>query len=68
MAIADEDDRPKKPVHTIGEDLSALSIAELGERIALLGEEIRRLEAAMKEKSSSRDAAQAVFRIQEGRR
>jgi uncharacterized small protein (DUF1192 family) len=63
MAIADDEDRPKKkPVHAIGEDLSALSLAELAERIALLNEEIKRLEAAVKEKSSTRDAAQSFFK------
>jgi uncharacterized small protein (DUF1192 family) len=63
MPATDEDDRPKKkPVHAIGEDLSTLSIAELGERIALLTEEIKRLEGAIKEKSSSRDTAQSFFK------
>ena len=64
MAVLDEDDRRAKPVrHAIGEDLSALSIAELQERIALLADEIKRLEAAVSEKSASRGAAQSVFRI-----
>jgi uncharacterized small protein (DUF1192 family) len=63
MPSADDDDRSKKkPVHAIGEDLSALSLAELAERIALLKEEIKRLEATIKEKSSTRDAAQSIFR------
>lgn len=62
MADADDDRPKKKTVHVIGEDLSALSLAELAERIALLNEEIRRLEAAVKEKSTSRDAAQSFFR------
>lgn len=61
--MAEDDDRPKKkPVHAIGEELSTLSIAELGERIALLNEEIKRLEAAVKDKSSSRDTAQSFFK------
>jgi len=63
MPMADEEDRPKKkPVHAVGDDLSALSLAELAERIALLNEEIKRLEAAIAEKSSSRDAAQSFFK------
>jgi uncharacterized small protein (DUF1192 family) len=63
MPIADDEDRPKKKaVHTIGEDLSALSLADLAERIALLKDEIARIEAAMQEKSASRNAAQSIFR------
>ncbi len=57
-----DDDRPKKiPVHEIGTDLSALSIAELEERIALLKNEIARLEADIKKKGSTRDAAEGLF-------
>ncbi len=63
MPIADEDDRPKKKaVHAIGEDLSTLSLAELAERIVLLQAEIARIEAAVQDKSASRNAAQSVFR------
>jgi uncharacterized small protein (DUF1192 family) len=63
MPIVDEDDRPKKKaVHTIGEDLSTFSLAELAERIALLKDEIARIEAAVQEKSASRNAAQSIFR------
>ena len=37
MAIADEDDRPKRKIaHEIGQDLALLSVAELDERIGLL--------------------------------
>ena len=45
MPAVDPDDLPKKKVtHEIGQDLSLLSIAELSDRIALLKEEIARLE------------------------
>lgn len=59
----DDDTLPKKkPVHEIGQDLSLLSVKELGDRIALLREEIARLEANMKSKDASRSAAENVFK------
>ena len=49
----DDDDRPKKKiVHEIGQDLTLLSVRELQERIALLKEEIGRLEADIAKKQS----------------
>ncbi len=58
-----DDERPKKPLsHEIGCDLSQLSVDELGNRIALLHEEIERLEAARKSKSASRSQAESFFR------
>jgi uncharacterized small protein (DUF1192 family) len=59
-----DDDAPpkKKPVHEIGQDLSLLSVKELGDRIALLCEEIARLEADVKKKTASRSAAESVFK------
>jgi uncharacterized small protein (DUF1192 family) len=63
MAASDEDDRPKKKItHEIGQDLSLLSLKELQERIALLQEEIRRLEAAVVGKQASRGIADQFFR------
>lgn len=54
---------PKAPVaHEIGQPLDALSVHELEERIALLKEEILRLEAAMKAKRATKDAASAFFK------
>ena len=62
MAFMD-DDRPKPPEpHRVGEDLSSLSEAELAERINLLKAEIERIEAALKAKRASRDAAAAHFK------
>jgi uncharacterized small protein (DUF1192 family) len=59
----EEDDRPKKrPVHDIGQDLSLLSVEELAERIAILREEIARLEAAMAGKRASRNVADQFFK------
>jgi len=63
MAATDDDDRPKrKIVHEIGQDLSLISVAELGERIGLLREEIARLEADMAKKQASRSAADQIFK------
>ena len=59
---ADEKPRPKPPVHEIGQDLSALSLAELDERIALLVREVERLREARAGKEASRVAASAFFR------
>jgi uncharacterized small protein (DUF1192 family) len=59
----DEDLLPKKKtVHEIGQDLGLLSIGELTERIALLKEEIGRLEAAKASKSATRTAADQFFK------
>jgi uncharacterized small protein (DUF1192 family) len=63
MAANEDEDRPKKKlVHDIGQDLSLLSIEELGERIALLRDEIERLEAARAKKHASRSAADQFFK------
>lgn len=62
MSLFDED-RPKKPQsHEIGSDLSLLSADELRHRIALLHEEIARLEAECASKASGRTAAENLFR------
>jgi uncharacterized small protein (DUF1192 family) len=63
MPAFDEDDRPKKKiVHEIGQDLTLLSVRELTERIALLKEEITRLEADIAKKQASRSAADQFFK------
>jgi uncharacterized small protein (DUF1192 family) len=60
---ADDEDRPKKKVsHEIGQDLALLSVGELNERIALLKEEIERLQAAAASKQASRSAADKFFK------
>lgn len=61
--MQDEDVRADRPVaHVIGEDLAAVSVAELEARIALLGAEIERVRAEIGRKTASREAAAAVFR------
>jgi uncharacterized small protein (DUF1192 family) len=63
MATFEDDDRPKKKVtHEIGQDLALLSVEELGARIALMREEIARLEADIAKKKISRSAADDVFK------
>jgi uncharacterized small protein (DUF1192 family) len=63
MPALDEDDRPKKKIaHEIGQDLTLLSVKELNERIALMQEEISRLEADIARKQASRSAADQFFK------
>jgi uncharacterized small protein (DUF1192 family) len=59
-----DEERPTRFVrHEIGQDLSTLSIDEIGERIALLSAEIARLETARGAKNSSLKAADAFFKL-----
>ncbi|ASY70386.1 DUF1192 domain-containing protein [Sinorhizobium fredii] len=62
MSLFDDDQPKKKTAHEIGSDLSLLSVDELTARIALLTEEIARLEAERTRKSASRSAAEGLFR------
>ncbi|KQZ02113.1 hypothetical protein ASD45_15545 [Pseudolabrys sp. Root1462] len=63
MPIFDEDERPKKKIaHEIGQDLSLLSVDELMARVALLQDEIKRLEADMVRKRDKRAAADQFFK------
>jgi uncharacterized small protein (DUF1192 family) len=63
MAATDDDERPKKKLsHEIGQDLTLLSVRELDERIALLREEIARLEANKTGKQASLRAADQFFK------
>jgi uncharacterized small protein (DUF1192 family) len=63
MATLEEDDRPKKKLaHEIGQELALLSVEELGERIALLKDEIARLETARAKKQASRSVADQFFK------
>ena len=52
----------KKMIHEIGQTIDALSAEELADRIAALKEEIARLEAAIKARQATKDAASAFFR------
>jgi len=59
----EEVERPlPKPKHQVGEPLDTLSVEELRLRIALLREEIARLETVVAAKQASRDAADAFFK------
>jgi uncharacterized small protein (DUF1192 family) len=63
MPAIDEDDKPKKKVvHEMGQDLTLLSVEELGARVQLLRDEINRLEADMTQKRASRAAADQFFK------
>jgi uncharacterized small protein (DUF1192 family) len=63
MPAIDDDDRPKKKiVHEIGQELSLLSIGEIGERIELLKAEIARLEANRASKQTTKSAADQFFK------
>ncbi len=63
MAAIEEDDRPKKKIaHEIGQDLALLSVEELDDRIALLNDEIARLQTALASKQASRSAADQFFK------
>ena len=63
MPAIDEDDRPKKKItHEIGQELTLLSVGELTERVALLRDEIARIEANMATKQASKSAADLFFK------
>ena len=63
MPAMEDDDRPKKKVvHEIGQDLALLSIKELAERIAVLNDEIARLQTAIASKQGSRNVADQFFK------
>lgn len=63
MPIGDEDDKPKKKVaHEIGQDLALLSAVELTDRIALLQDEIARLDADRTRKQAVKSAADSFFK------
>ena len=63
MAAFDDEDKPKKKIaHEIGQDLTLLSVKELDERVALMKEEIARLEADKAKKQAQRSAADQFFK------
>ena len=59
----DLDEAPKKPANmVIGENLDAISVAELEQRIQALESEIARLRTEIAKKQASRNAADAFFK------
>jgi len=63
MVAVDPDELPKKKViHEMGQELALLSVGELTDRIALLKDEIARLEAEMNRKRASKSAADTFFK------
>ena len=63
MPAVDEDEKPKKKVvHDIGQDLTLLSVEELGARVQLLHDEINRIEADIAQKRASRATADQFFK------
>jgi uncharacterized small protein (DUF1192 family) len=63
MAAIDPDELPKKKItHEMGQELSLLSVGELGERVKLLQKEIARLEAEIARKQASKSAADTFFK------
>lgn len=59
------EDEPRKRIstHEVGMPLDALSVSELEERVALLRNEISRLEAAIAARNTTRSAAEQVFKF-----
>ena len=62
MADDDEDVRRKPVAWAVGEDLSRLSIDELGARVEILKAEIDRIEEAIVAKRARMGAADSVFK------
>lgn len=60
-----DDDVPRQAIpttHVLGESLDALSVEEIGHRIALLRTEIERLKAAKTAKLAALQAAGSIFK------
>ena len=64
MSIDPEELLPRKPKLdlVVGQDISAHSVAELENRILLLEAEIVRTREAVKARSATRSAADAIFK------
>jgi len=62
MALFDDAPVEWPKVHTIGEDLSRLSLDEIEARVAALEAEIARLREAHAAKAASRNAAASFFK------
>lgn len=63
MAKYDEEGRKiEAAVHEIGGDLRDLSLSDLNERVAILKDEIQRIEAIIERKGNSISAAESFFK------
>ena len=63
MVAVDPDELPKKKTtHEMGQKLDLLSVDELAERVAILKEEIARLETEISRKRASKSAADTFFK------
>ncbi len=62
MALFEEDLPRRRRIHEIGQDLSAISVDELRERVVQLRDEIARIETEIASKGATRTAADAIFR------
>lgn len=58
-----ESRKPPHSAHQIGQDLAALSVSDLDERIEALRREIARLEEDKRRKQASQEAARAAFKF-----
>jgi uncharacterized small protein (DUF1192 family) len=59
-----DDEGVKKPKgHEVGMPIDSMSVSELEERIAMLREEIARLELAIAAREKTRAAADSVFKF-----
>ena len=61
--FADDDAPRRRTAHEIGQDLAMISVEELQARVALLREEIARIEAEIARKAASRAAADQAFKL-----
>ncbi|MGB7433308.1 MAG: DUF1192 domain-containing protein [Ahrensia sp.] len=57
-----EDEPKKQPAFQVGQDITELSVDELHDLVAVLRDEISRLETAATERAKSLSAADALFR------
>ena len=57
-----EDAHAKRPSMVIGENLDAISVTELEQRIGILDSEIARIRAEIAKKQASKDAAASFFK------
>lgn len=62
--MSDDDAPTRKPLrHSLGEDLSRLSVSELAALVAALEEETARVRSAMDARQATQAAAAALFRL-----